>query len=49
MKDAINTMKRYKQENIFSNHKNFNGLLSRIYKEPLKLNNKQMDDKWKKI
>lgn len=41
MKDAINTMKRHKQENIFSNHINFNGLLSRIYKEPLKLNSKK--------
>lgn len=43
MKDFINTMKCHKQENRFSNHVIFNGLVSRIYKEPLKFNNKQMN------
>lgn len=41
-------MKSHKR-NIFSNHIKFIGLVSRIYKESLKLNNKQMADKWKKI
>ena len=49
MKDVINTMESHEQENIFSDHINFNGLVSGIYKEPLKLNNKQTADKWKKI
>ena len=49
MKDVINTMESHEQENIFSDHINFNGLVSRIYKEPLKLNSKQTADKWKKI